>query len=153
MISLHPQIAAAQAPHNPATVLQLKSGFVVMSQSQFLPGYCLLLAFPQAASLNDLPIAQRNEYLCDMHLIGEAIEKVCKPRRINYAILGNKDPFLHAHIIPRYEWEEEELKSQSIWRYPDNIWSDKRYLYTTEKHSKLRDELKQKLLTLTQQVY
>jgi hypothetical protein len=39
------QIVIAKNPANPTTVSPMKSGFVVMSNSQFLPGYCLLLAY------------------------------------------------------------------------------------------------------------
>lgn len=150
--SQHPQIIAAADPANAATVLHMKSGFVVMANSQFLPGYCLLLGFPQAGSLTELSIQRRNDYLCDMHLIGEAIENVCQPRRVNYAILGNKDPFLHAHIIPRYDWEEPDLQPQPIWRYPDEVWSDERYLFSVDKQATLRDDLRQELTQLMQKM-
>ncbi|PTX55072.1 hypothetical protein C8P63_12232 [Melghirimyces profundicolus] len=82
----------------------------------------------------------------DMSLIGEAIEKVCHPRRVNYSILGNKDPFLHAHIFPRYEWEPEELKPYPVWRYPDEKWIDKRVHYREEKHGDLRKKITEALV-------
>ena len=142
------QIRAAKNPENPPTVMQMRSGIVVMSQSQFLPGYCLLLAYPQVSALNDLSRQHRAEFLIAMGLIGEAIETVCKPGRINYAILGNKDPFLHAHIIPRYDWESSEFKTLPVWRYPDETWSNPQNEFSAEKHSELRDAIKQKLLEL-----
>lgn len=150
----HPQnnqITAAETGENAATVIKMQSGFVVMNRSQFLPGYCLLLGFPQASALNDLPLKKRGEFLMDMGLLGEAIEKVCKPKRLNYAILGNQDPFLHAHVIPRYDWESPALKPLSIWRYPDKIWTDEQHLFSIEKHGKLREEIKKTLLILIDQ--
>jgi diadenosine tetraphosphate (Ap4A) HIT family hydrolase len=57
--------------------------------------------------------------------------------------LGNKDPFLHAHIIPRYDWESAEFKPLSTWRYPDETWSDPQHLFSREKHGALRDAIKQ----------
>jgi len=39
-----------------------------------------------------------------MSLLGEAIMAVCQPHRINYEILGNSLPVLHAHVWPRYDW-------------------------------------------------
>ena len=49
-----------------------------------------------------------------MSLLGEAIMTACNGldpslRRLNYEILGNTDRYLHAHVFPRYEWEDEEL--------------------------------------------
>jgi diadenosine tetraphosphate (Ap4A) HIT family hydrolase len=43
------------------------------------------------------------------------VERACKQldpqfRRVNVEILGNTDPYLHAHVWPRYEWEPAELQ-------------------------------------------
>ena len=53
-----------------------------------------------------------------MGLIGEALLEVTRAYRINYAILGNQDPFLHAHIVPRYMAEPEEMRKGLPWSYP-----------------------------------
>jgi hypothetical protein len=37
--------------------------------------------------------------------------------RINYAIYGNQDRALHAHVIPRYADEPEALRTQQPWAY------------------------------------
>lgn len=148
----NPQILTAKTPGNSTTVLQMQSGFVVLSQSQFLPGYCLLLAYPQVKSLNDLPIKQRAIFLNEMGLIGDAIQATCQPTRINYAILGNKDPFLHAHIIPRYDWESAEFKPLPTWRYPDETWTDPAHFFSVEKHAECRDAIRDQLKALMEQI-
>jgi len=81
---------------------QLRSGFAVLSDTQFLPGYCFLLASPRVRDLGDLDLDARAAFLVDMSLIGDAVQAVCSPWRLNYAILGNQKDFLHAHVIPRY---------------------------------------------------
>jgi len=81
-----------------------------MGDVQFLPGYCLLLADPVVPSLNDLSPQARGQYLQDMVRIGDAILKVTDSFRINYEILGNSEPELHAHIFPRYMSEPEEQR-------------------------------------------
>lgn len=35
--------------------------------------------------------------------VGAAIEAVFRPIKLNYNILGNAVPHLHAHVVPRYE--------------------------------------------------
>jgi diadenosine tetraphosphate (Ap4A) HIT family hydrolase len=40
--------------------------------------------------------------------------------RINYAIFGNVEPALHAHVIPRYEDEPADLIKASPWSYDWN---------------------------------
>lgn len=104
---------------------KMKSGFAVIEDTQFLPGYCLLLAYPRVESLNRPSMERRRDFLFDMSLIGDAVEQVLRPKRINYSIYGNKDPFLHAHIFPRYDWEPEELKPYPVWRYPEEKWKDR----------------------------
>jgi len=37
--------------------------------------------------------------------------------RINYEMLGNLEPALHAHVFPRFNHEEAELKTSPVWFY------------------------------------
>ena len=85
---------------------------------QFLSGYCILLADPVVSSLNDLSQAKRSEFLCDMATVGDALLEVTGAYRINYAIAGNSDPYLHAHIVPRYMTEPEILRKGLPWSHP-----------------------------------
>jgi diadenosine tetraphosphate (Ap4A) HIT family hydrolase len=41
--------------------------------------------------------------------------------RINYAIAGNLDPYLHAHIIPRYLDEPDRYRKGNPWSYPQEV--------------------------------
>ena len=92
-----------------------------MCDVQFLRGYAILLADPVVASINDLDHQQRAEYLGDMAMIGDALLEVTAAQRINYGILGNSDPFLHAHIIPRYMTEPEKFLKGLPWSYPKEL--------------------------------
>ena len=40
--------------------------------------------------------------------------------RINYEILGNLEPALHAHLFPRYASEPDGLRQGPIWHYDWN---------------------------------
>jgi diadenosine tetraphosphate (Ap4A) HIT family hydrolase len=92
-----------------------------MCDIQFLRGYTILLADPLVASINDLDHLQRAEYLGDMVLVGDALLEVTGAYRINYCIPGNSDPFLHAHIVPRYLTEPENLRNGLPWSYPKKL--------------------------------
>jgi diadenosine tetraphosphate (Ap4A) HIT family hydrolase len=120
-IAIPERIAAARAGTNPAVICQVSSGWAVLCDMQFLRGYTILLADPVVASINDLDRLQRAEYLGDMVMIGEALLEVTGACRINYAILGNSDPFLHAHIVPRYLSEPEEFRLGPPWSYPKKL--------------------------------
>jgi diadenosine tetraphosphate (Ap4A) HIT family hydrolase len=47
----------------------------------------------------------------------DALLRVTGASRINYEILGNSEPELHAHIFPRYANEPEERRKMPVWFY------------------------------------
>ncbi len=51
---------------------------------------------------------------------------------------GNTDPFLHAHVWPRFEWEPAELVGKPVWLYPGDRWSDEGFRLGPQ-HDVLRD--------------
>jgi diadenosine tetraphosphate (Ap4A) HIT family hydrolase len=124
------RIGAALRGENPTVLRRLSAGFANIGDVQFLPGYCVLLVdAPEVRRLTDLPRQRRRDFLADMDLVGEAVERVCGRRdpgfrRVNLEILGNTDPYLHAHIWPRYDWEPPHLVGRPVWLYPVESWSD-----------------------------
>jgi diadenosine tetraphosphate (Ap4A) HIT family hydrolase len=132
------RLGAAQRGENPLVLGKMRSGWAVMGDTQFLPGYCVLMSdTPEADHLSDLDRAARADFLTDMGLLGEAILAACNGldpsfRRLNYEILGNLDHNLHAHVFPRYGWEPEELVEGPVWRYPADRWTSPRDAYSEE---------------------
>ena len=96
------QIAAARAGELPRVVARMASGWLVVGEVQPLVGYCVLMADPVVTSPNAMSETQRALYAADMFRAGDAIMAVTGAYRINYETLGNVDPSLHTHIIPRY---------------------------------------------------
>lgn len=88
-----------------------------MGDVQFLPGYCLLLPDPVVPDLNAMDMAQRQAFLTDMTRLGDAVLAITDAVRINYEMLGNLEPALHAHVFPRFDHESEELKTAPVWFY------------------------------------
>lgn len=146
------RIGSALRGENPTVIYRMKSGFAVLGDPQFLPGYCILLAYPKVGSLNELSGKERQEFLLDMSLLGDAILAVCKPHRVNYDILGNTDAFLHAHVFPRYEWEEEERRRMPVWQYPKD-WSLAEYQFNEKEHGSMKHLLSEKLKELMELNY
>jgi len=60
-------------------------------------------------SLNALGTADRIQYSLDAILAGDAVLAITGALRINYETLGNAEPALHTHIIPRFQ-SEPDLK-------------------------------------------
>ncbi len=135
------RVGAAERGENPTVLARMPSGFAVIGDTRFLPGYCVLLVSPRVDTLQDLELAGRSDFLPDMSLAGDAVAAMCHPRRLNYAICGNTDAFLHARVFPRYEWEPAEYASLPPFRYPRDRWTDPRYLLAEERHTSLKAEL------------
>jgi diadenosine tetraphosphate (Ap4A) HIT family hydrolase len=123
------RLALLEAGQNELCVTKLKSGFLVLSDEGYLPGYCLLLASPLAYSLEKLPAPERSRFLEDMGNAGEKIQLVTGCKRVNYGILGNVDPFLHVHFWPRYEWEEHPYST-----LPPLAWPAERRAAEVQRH-------------------
>jgi diadenosine tetraphosphate (Ap4A) HIT family hydrolase len=140
------RISSSLRGENPTVLRRLDAGFANIGDVQWLPGYCVLLVdTPNVQRLTDLPRHRRLEFLADMELLGEAVERVCARRdagfrRVNLEILGNTDPYLHAHIWPRYDWERPEIVGRPVWLYPVERWSDPATALGPE-HDDLRADL------------
>jgi diadenosine tetraphosphate (Ap4A) HIT family hydrolase len=114
---IHRQVAAARAGREARVAARLYSGWVLLGERQFVRGYVLLLPDPVVSSLNALATQERAQFMNDMARLGDALLKVTGAARINYAILGNQEPALHAHVIPRYAEEPDELRVAHPWAY------------------------------------
>jgi diadenosine tetraphosphate (Ap4A) HIT family hydrolase len=114
---IHRRVAAARAGTNPTVICRVLSGWAVMGDVQYLRGYTLLLPDPVVPDLNALDKKARIRFLDDMVIIGDALLEVTGAYRINYEILGNSEPALHAHIFPRYMSEPEKLRKIPVWSY------------------------------------
>lgn len=142
------RVGAAQRGEHPLVLAPMRSGYAVLGDSQFLPGYCVLLASPQVEGLNDLMLEERRDFLLDMTLLGDAIMAICQPMRVDYAIWGGADHFLHADVHARYDWEPEDYRNGPAFRYPPKRWTDPAYQYADERHGELRARLSDMLLQL-----
>jgi diadenosine tetraphosphate (Ap4A) HIT family hydrolase len=118
--AIHRRVEAARAARDDSVLARCASGWAVFGRQQVTQGYLLLLPDPVVPDLNALGVEQRARFLLDMSLLGDALMRTLKPLRINYAIYGNLEPALHAHIIPRYTHEPEALRTQQPWAYDWN---------------------------------
>jgi diadenosine tetraphosphate (Ap4A) HIT family hydrolase len=135
--SIHRRVDALRAGEDATFVARLASGWAVLGERQVLPGYCLLLPDPVVPALNALQGAARAAFLADMAALGDAVLAVTGAVRINYAIFGNLDPALHAHVIPRYHDEPDGLRTAQPWAYD---W-DAAPSFDPDQHRDLRDRI------------
>lgn len=140
--AIHRLVQACRAGGEPSVIARLPSGWAVMGQRQVLRGYCLLLPDPVVPHLNALDPDARDAFLCDLGRLGDAVLQVTSALRINYAIFGNLEPALHAHVHPRYADEPEAMRTNNPWSYD---WSAAPP-FNPQQHGELRDAIASALM-------
>ncbi len=113
--AVHEWVERCRAGGYAPAIGKLASGWVVMGERQVLSGYCLLLPDPVVPHLNALSPAPRALFLSEMAQLGDALLAATGSVRINYAIYGNVEPALHAHLFPRRSTEPESIRSAQPW--------------------------------------
>jgi len=141
MTAIHRRVRSLRAGEDPTFIARLASGWAVLGDPQVLPGYCLLLPDPVVDHLNDLRGAARAQFLADVAALGDAVLAATGALRINYAMYGNAEPALHAHVLPRYANEPEPFASAHPWAYD---WSAAPP-FDAVQHAPLRDRIRASL--------
>jgi diadenosine tetraphosphate (Ap4A) HIT family hydrolase len=74
-------------------------------------------------------------------------------RRINYEVLGNIMPELHAHVIPRYEWEPPYNGAREALSYGEDVWFAQDHAYSDAQHGELRAMITERIERLMADTY
>ena len=93
----------------------------MLGDRQIFTGYCLLLPDPVVPHLNALVGEDRGRFLADMAQVGDALIEVTGAIRINYAMFGNVEPALHAHLFPRLSSEPKATRAAQPWEFDWNL--------------------------------
>ena len=118
--AIHRRVTACRAGADPTLVTRMPSGWAVMGDPQVLRGYCLLLPDPVVPHLNEMTPEVQSAFLADVARLGQAVLELTGAIRINYAIFGNVEPALHAHVLPRFAHEPQAMRSANPWGYDWN---------------------------------
>lgn len=78
------------------------------------PGRSILLLDNHYDDMVSVPEDVLNSFMADAREAMQAIKKATGCSRVNFAVLGNREPHVHAHLIPRYP-ETEEFPDCSPW--------------------------------------
>ena len=138
---IHRMVEACRAGQDPALIARLPSGWAVLGQRQVLRGYCLLLPDPVVPHLNALGAPERDRFMADLGRLGDAVLATTGALRINYAIFGNLEPALHAHLHPRYADEPAAMRTNNPFAYD---WTQAP-LFDVQQHGPLRDAIRSRL--------
>lgn len=128
---------------NPYFVAELKTGYVVLGDSQYFKGYTLFLSKIHTSEIHLLPSDTKKIFLEEMSFVAEAVYHLFKPKKLNYELLGNTDEHLHWHIFPRYGTDPQP--DMPIWVIDKKIQNAPEYVPTSEMlrevTKKLADEI------------
>jgi len=135
-------VEAARAGVNPSVIARCESGWMFLSFYQQLKGYCVLMPDPVVPTLNSLQGDARFKFLHDMCALGDVLLELTGAARINYEILGNLEPALHAHVIPRYTAEPDEFRTKPVWFYP---WMNSKTEFDQPAHAQFMQQIRDRL--------
>jgi ATP adenylyltransferase len=104
-------------------IAQLTISTLYLFRDQRFRGYCLLVFDPRhAISLAELGDLEYMQFMTDLRLAVRAIQRAMRPDHLNCESLGNSNPHLHWHIVPRYH--DDPRWGQPIWEgWPRNEFS------------------------------
>jgi catechol 2,3-dioxygenase-like lactoylglutathione lyase family enzyme len=92
--------------------------------------------------LHALDVGAREQFLADLARLGEAVFGATGALRINYAIFGNVEPALHAHVHPRFVDEPAAMRNANPWGYDWALAP----AFDLPIHAALRDDIRCRLL-------
>ena len=98
---------------HPGLIAELDTGWAVLGDLQYWPGYTLLLCKLPVTELHELPPSVRSRHLEEVARLAEAVHRAVRPHKLNYELLGNAVPHVHWHFFPRRA-DEPDPKSP-VW--------------------------------------
>jgi diadenosine tetraphosphate (Ap4A) HIT family hydrolase len=119
-------------------ITEMEVSVAVLSSDQFFRGYTLVTYKEHATELYHLSPHKRIQFCEEMIRVANALDRALGPDKMNYELLGNAQPHMHWHLIPRY-------KNDRFWGLP--VWiqrHDKKRLANRE-YQELIDKIKRYL--------
>jgi diadenosine tetraphosphate (Ap4A) HIT family hydrolase len=84
------------------TIADLQISRLRLARNQDVQGYCVLICHRHIREPYELSVHEQAMFFEDMCRAGLALERAFDAVKMNFHILGNAVPHLHAHIQPRY---------------------------------------------------
>lgn len=81
------------------------------------PARCLLVLDAHADDLAALEPSVLHDFVDDAVEAARAIRSVTRADRVNYAVLGNTEPHVHFHLVPR-KLEQDPVPTRPPWEHP-----------------------------------
>ena len=102
-----------QWPGDGYWIADLETSVAYLNDDQFFPGASLLVLKRHATELFQLTRLERTKLIEEVAAVARALMESFAAVKINYALLGNRVPHVHWHIIPRLI--EDPAPSEAPW--------------------------------------
>jgi diadenosine tetraphosphate (Ap4A) HIT family hydrolase len=122
-------------------IAQLSVSTLLLFRDQRFRGYSILSFDPwDATSLEALSEDEYHAFCGDLRRASSAIRTALNPDHMNYELLGNTNPHLHWHIVPRYK--DDPRWGRPIWEdYPRNEFKLNRYELSENEYVELVEQI------------
>lgn len=126
-------------------IAELAISTLLLFRDQRFRGYCILsFALWDATILESLSDDEYATFCTDLRTASMAMRKALNPDHMNYELLGNSNPHLHWHIVPRYKTDPRW--GQPIWEgYPRGEFKHNRQTVTDSEYDQLIAQIRQNL--------
>jgi diadenosine tetraphosphate (Ap4A) HIT family hydrolase len=123
-------------------IAELSISTLFLYREQRFRGYCILsFSAWDATSLEALNDAEYQQFMLDLRVASTAIRTALTPDHMNYELLGNSNPHLHWHIVPRYKTDPRW--GQPIWEgWPRNEFKLNRHTLPEHEYSLLIEQVR-----------
>lgn len=85
----------------------------VLGENQGSRGWCMLVLREHAAHMDELSMEAQQAVFGEVARVARAMRRVLGPVRINYECLGNVQPHLHWHLVPRHT--DDPTPKATVW--------------------------------------
>jgi len=97
-------------------IAELEYCYVTLNRDQFFPGYCFVFTKTHVTELFHLDRVTRQGVMEEVTAVAAALDRILKPSKLNYELLGNMVAHMHWHIVPRFS--DGPLWPKPIWSEP-----------------------------------
>lgn len=98
-------------------IASLEASELTFVSDRRFPGRCVLTLREHATELFEVSTPARQAFTEDMSRAARAIKLAVDAFKMNYEILGNADPHVHCHLIPR-QYDESNPRVPA-WLHPE----------------------------------
>lgn len=130
---------------NPFVIHEFEYSYFVVGEHQLYKGYSLLYLKDHVRELHELSHEVYMGLSKELLVATKAVYKTYKPWKMNHQCIGNQQPHVHWHIIPRYKEDKyhKELPMTDVIKGEINL---DEYMVTPEEAKSIATEIRKNLV-------